>query len=122
MFSETDIISKAWLVKETVNLIVTPRKVSKIFLIGSYASGKANEESDLDYLVELEPVVTPGINLPRVSYPTPEQMDTTTDKFKRERIQVIYGTEEAQKSMKKPYREITGGVHGDTYSPDSSIS
>lgn len=117
MLSETDIISKAWLVAETVNLIVTPKKVKKIMLIGSYASGKADEWSDLDFLVELEPIITPGLNLPRVSYPTPEQMEATTDKFKHERIQVIYGTEDAQKSMKKPYRIITGGVHGDTHSP-----
>lgn len=108
MFGETDILSKAWLVREAVNLVLPPdMSVNRIFLIGSYAKGNSNEWSDLDLLVELNG---------KKKYPSWEQITAISKVINHRRIHVIYGTEEAQESLKRKkgclYRQIDlGGIH-----------
>lgn len=99
MFSESDITAKAWLVREVVNLVLQKNdlKVEKMFLIGSYAAGKPNDYSDIDYLVQLD---KPN------RYPTWSQIQEVHGKLNSKRIHVIFGTREAQDSLKTPYKEI----------------
>lgn len=113
MYSSTDIIAKAWMVTETVNLMIAPKKVGKIFLIGSYAAKTEDEWSDLDFLIQLDVNIQPGklYNLMGLLYPTAQQMYDINQAFKDENVHVIFGTEEAQKSMNKPYKELTGGIN-----------
>lgn len=107
MFDETQIRSKAWVVKEVVDFILSKDdlKVDKIFLIGSYATGKQDEWSDIDFLVQLIP------NKGRI-YPNWNQIQQIHTKIGTKRIHVIFGTEVAQKSMLNnrgdhyKYREI----------------
>lgn len=113
MYSEKDILTRAWLVKEIVNIALEKDKLSvdKIFLIGSYATGRATEWSDIDFLVELK-----GTRF----YPTWVQIQDIHEKLDTSRIHVIFGTEEAQISLKAKnenmhYRQIPlEGVHNDT--------
>jgi len=115
MFSETQIIAKSWLVKEVCNLVLLPYQLSvdKIFLIGSYANGNATNRSDLDYLVQLKG----GTRLGQY-YPAWKDI-LAIQKQLGNRVHVIFGREEAQKSLLqkhgKKYREIPqGGIYGVT--------
>lgn len=107
MFDESYIKSKAWIVREVVDLIMLPdsMKVEKIFLVGSYAQGRQDEWSDLDFLVQLKP------NNGKL-YPNWRQMNIIQERLSSPRIHLIYGQEEAQKSLlvkkgsKFAYREI----------------
>lgn len=74
--------------------------VNKIFLIGSYATNSANDWSDIDYLIELKGNKQVG----RI-YPSWQQIQEIHNKLSK-RIHVIFGTEEAQKKLNKPYKEI----------------
>lgn len=113
MYSETDIISKAWLVTETVNLMLSPKQlVHKVFLIGSYANGTADEWSDIDLLVQLKVADGKIYPIAQMFYPTAEQMHELNITFKPDRIHVIFGTEEAQRKLNKPYKELK---HGDSH-------
>ncbi len=111
MFSQSDIIAKAWLVCEICNQVLVKDNltVDKIFLIGSYANGNATSRSDIDYLVQLK-----GFKRPGMYYPSWEQMREIHEKLNTGRIHVIFGTEIAQKSLaekhNKQYREISQGV------------
>lgn len=102
MFSESDIIGKSWMVVEITNAILKKDSlvVHKIFLIGSYADNSANDWSDIDYLIELKGNKQVG----RI-YPSWQQIQEIHDKLSK-RIHVIFGTEEAQIKLHKPYREI----------------
>jgi predicted nucleotidyltransferase len=115
VFSNADIISKAWLVKEVVNLVLLPekREVDKIFLIGSYANGTQNHRSDLDFVVQVKGGYRPG-----QYYTTWENMEEIQRKV-GPRIHVILGTEEACKRLHEKhkdeiknysYKEIKQGV------------
>src|SRR4051794_2282928 len=55
MYSFEDIRAKSQLVRDSIDLVLAAKKMSvdRMFLIGSYASGRANEYSDIDYLVQL---------------------------------------------------------------------
>jgi predicted nucleotidyltransferase len=123
IFNEYQIKSKAWLILEVVNLILHPVEVSKIFLIGSYASGKQTEYSDLDFLVELiQPVEW---YKPRQWYPEKTKIDEITKKLDNKRIHVIFGSEQVAKSLHDKYkgktkdysyRQILGGLNAITRS------
>ena len=99
MFSNSDIQAKAWFVREVVNLVMQKNDlhVERIFLIGSYATGKPNDWSDIDYLVQL--------NKP-MKYPTWQQIQEVHTKLMSDRIHVIFGSEPVQQSLKTPYKEI----------------
>jgi predicted nucleotidyltransferase len=47
-------------IRGSINEIVVKYPIKKLSLFGSYAEGKANEESDVDFLVEFS---TPNISL-----------------------------------------------------------
>lgn len=112
MFSATDIIAKAWLVQETVNLMIAPKKVQKIFLVGSYAVNSQSEFSDLDFLVEISREKVKHVYQ---FYPEAKQILAVQAKFKPSRIHIIFGTEEAQRAMHKPFKEI---LNASTYQSD----
>src|SRR6266567_12888 len=109
MFTNTDIIAKAWLTIEIVNLELFSDKLSvdKIFLIGSYANGTMTSRSDIDFLVQLKGGTKVG-----EYYPTWKKIDLIQEKL-GPRVHVIFGREEAQKSLmekhNKKYREISQG-------------
>jgi predicted nucleotidyltransferase len=122
IFTETDIISKAWLTTEIVNLALMHehRLVDKIFLIGSYASGTQNNRSDIDFLIQLKGGMRPGLY-----YVTWEQQQELQRKL-GPRIHIIFGTEiSAQRLHEKHkndpktyvYREISQGriVYANTH-------
>ena len=99
MYSESDINAKAWLVREIVDLVLQKDglKVDKIFLIGSYAAGKSNDWSDIDYLVQLDKPMR---------YPDWYQIQEIHGQMNSERIHIIFGSKEAQESLKTPFKEI----------------
>jgi predicted nucleotidyltransferase len=107
VFDESQIRSKAWIVREIIDLVLQydNLKVEKICLIGSYAQGRQNEWSDLDFLVQLK------ANKGRL-YPTWQQVNLIHNRLGSDRIHIIYGTLEAQESLFKKegnrfkYREI----------------
>lgn len=109
MYSAFEIQSKAQLVRDAVNFVLRDlgMSVDRIFLVGSYAQGRANEYSDIDYLVQLR-----GGGRP-LSYPNFKQMMIIKKTIDNSRIHVIYGTLDAQESLKKKdpvryaYRELT---------------
>jgi predicted nucleotidyltransferase len=111
MYSNTDIIAKSWLVVEVTNQILAKRDllVDKIFLIGSYANGDATSRSDIDFLIQLK-----GFKRPGMYYPSWEEIEEIHKLLDTRRIHVIFGTEEAQKSLaekqNKQYREISQGA------------
>lgn len=74
-------------------------KVEKIFVIGSYAVQSAHEDSDLDFLVELDRQYKRKFprwtEIMRVQYKLPPK------------VHVIFGTEQAQQRTGRPYKEIT---------------
>lgn len=121
MYSETDIIATAWLVKEVVNLILGPEKLSvnKILLVGSYASGKADIHSDIDFLVELK-----GLRLfPKDTWQSLKDINLKLNKSK---VHIIFGTVEAAESLyqknkdnKKSYKyreiSLTGELNAATH-------
>jgi len=95
MFSEKEIITKAWLCKEITELVLLSKNITvdKIFLIGSYASKKQNEWSDLDFLIQLR-----GVKVGKI-YPSWDEILEIHAKLNTKRIHVIFGTEEAAKSL-----------------------
>lgn len=97
MYSKEEIRSKSWLVREVVNLVLYDfnLSVNKIYLVGSYASGRATDYSDIDLLVELK-----GGDRP-LTLPSWNQMQEIKRKLDNKRIHVIYGTQEAQKSLQQ---------------------
>jgi predicted nucleotidyltransferase len=114
MFRKEEIISKAWLVKEIIDLELHPLQVSRVFLVGSYAQNRATDRSDIDYLIELKG----GKRV--LTYPTWKQIQEINRKIDNKRIHCIYGTLEAQQSLyqKDPVRytyreikEITSVLH-----------
>jgi len=94
MFTKTDIIAKAWLLKETVNLVLQEEglSVERIFLCGSYASGKANSRSDIDFIVQLDKKV-----YPKDIWMSLQEINA---KINDRTVHVIFGTESAAKSLK----------------------
>lgn len=127
MFSEADIVAKAWLTIEVVNLVLIDegRTVDKIFLIGSYANGTQNHSSDLDFLVQLK-----GGSRPGLYYVNWDQANIIKRKLGN-RIHVIFGTELAaqrlhdkHKSEVKNYRykEISQGRIINAYSYSSNLT
>ena len=122
MWDESDILSKAWLVREAVNLVLpSDMSVNRIFLIGSYAKGNANEWSDLDLLVELNG---------KKKYPSWEQITEISKVINHKRIHVIYGCELTQESLRRKrgdkfaYREIcitTFGVNNGPFKQKAII-
>jgi len=107
MFDESQIKSKAFLVKEIVDLVMSldNMKVEKVLLVGSYARGEENEWSDIDFLVQLS-------KKDGRLYPTWKQIQLIHKKLGSDRVHVIFGTIEAQASLFKrkgekfKYREI----------------
>lgn len=97
MYSKEEIKIRSKLVIDAVNCVMTPRELSvdKIFLVGSYASNRANEYSDIDYLVQLKGGKRP------LTYPEFRECLKIKELINNSRIHVIYGTLEAQESMKK---------------------
>lgn len=106
MFDDTQIRSRAWIVKEVVDytLLRDNLKVEKMFLVGSYARGEQNDWSDIDFLIQLT-------NKGGLRYPTWQQVQYIHQQISS-RVHVIFGTEEAQKSLlekngnKYSYKEI----------------
>ena len=117
MWNEKEITAKAWLVREVVTLVLATDQLSvdKIFLIGSYASGKQDEWSDLDFLVQLN-----GGKKLGWKYPSWQQIKEIHMKMDNKRIHIIFGTKESaealyqkHKTEKKTYayRELNlGGI------------
>jgi len=95
VYSMVDIKAKSWLVREVVNVVLSDEglSVDKIYLVGSYASGRANDHSDIDYLVQLKGGKRPLL------YPTWNQMMKIREMVDSKRIHIIYGTLEAQQSL-----------------------
>jgi len=96
MFSESDIIAKAWMVKEVANIELAKEGlyVDKILLCGSYANGTASDHSDVDFIVQ-----TGGSKLP---YPKDvwSTLANITEKIKpQEKIHLIFGTLDAAESL-----------------------
>ena len=100
MFDRTDIVAKAWLTREVVNLALRKDnfEVDKIFLIGSYAQNKADEWSDIDFLVQLKDIKQQMI---KRYYPGWDKMQEVQQQLSKERIHVIFGNQEAQDSLFK---------------------
>lgn len=135
MYSETDIIARAWMVVEVVNMCMSPREVDKVFLIGSYAAGNATDWSDLDFLIELKQeqgvLNSEGKLVVKNYYPSWDKIKEIHKKIDNTRIHVIFGSEEAAKSLhekhkheKKPYiyRELKiGGLNASSHSPDLKV-
>jgi predicted nucleotidyltransferase len=101
MFSKQDIIAKGWLVKEIVDLILFDDllSVDKIFLIGSYASGKETAWSDIDFLIQLKGGKQIGLLFP--SWNKIQEMNT---KINNKRIHLIFGTEESAESLHEKHK------------------
>jgi predicted nucleotidyltransferase len=113
VFNQSEIIAKSWLTAEVVNLVLLPeqRSVDRIFLIGSYASGKENHRSDLDFLIQLK-----GGRSGQY-YVTWKQAEEI-QKQVGPRIHVVFGTYEAAERLHQKhknedknyaYKEITQG-------------
>ena len=123
MYTETDIIAKAWLATEIVNLVLFNDRLSveKVFLIGSYANGNPNSRSDIDFLIQLKGGTRPG-----QYYPTWKQIEEIHAKLDTRRVHVIFGREETQKSLfekhNKKYKEIFQGRIQRANSHSSSVS
>ena len=95
MWTNSDIIAKSWLIKEVVNAVLLGEmEVEKIFLIGSYASGKQTEKSDLDFLVQLRGKKS-HIGM---IYPCWDDIEEVQKRVGK-RIHVVFGTETATKSL-----------------------
>ena len=125
IFNESHIKSKARLVIDVINLVLTGKEeVDKIFLIGSYASGKQDESSDIDFLIQLKQPVE--WYKPRHWYPTWKQIEEIHKRLDTNRIHVIFGSVVAAESLHQKhkyekknyaYREIT---QGELYAPAHS--
>jgi len=108
MYTMEEIKIKSKIVIDVVNLILSYKDLSvdRIFLVGSYASGRANDYSDIDYLVQLKGGKRP------LTYPEFNDMLEIRKKLDNPRIHVIYGTQEAQQSkfnrdpIKYAYKEL----------------
>lgn len=105
MFNDYQIKSKAKLVVVITNLVLHPIEVDKIFLIGSYASGKQTVYSDLDFLVQLKQSVE--WYKPRNWYPEKKQIDEINTKIDSKRIHVIFGSERAAISLHEKNKHKT---------------
>jgi predicted nucleotidyltransferase len=97
------------MVKDIVDFVLNPLglSVEKMYLVGSYASGRANEYSDIDYLV----IMKGGKR--EYTYPEWKQIQEINQRIDNKRIHCIYGTNiEVQESLRKKnpvkfaYREI----------------
>ena len=128
MYSHKDIVARAWLVKEVVNSILLAEQltVDKIFLIGSYASGKQTEWSDLDFLIQLRG----GKQIGKL-YPDWKQIREIHAKLDSPRIHVIFGTQSAAESLYQKnknnskdysYKELTLGEIDHAYSYSATIT
>lgn len=97
MYTIQEIKLKSKLVRDVIEEHMSPKKlhVDDIYLIGSYASGRANEYSDIDYLVQLKGGVR------ELTYPDFNDILAIKKKINNERIHVIFGTINAQLSMCK---------------------
>lgn len=115
LFNESDIIAKAWLTKEVVNLVLAKDKleVDKVFLIGSYANKTATSRSDIDFLIQLKGGTRPG------QYYTTWENTLDIQKQLGRRVHIIFGTEIAAQRLHEKhkneiknyrYREISQGV------------
>ena len=102
MYSETDVTAKSWLVFEICNLVLESDGlwVDKIFLIGSYASGKQTVMSDLDFLVQLKS----SNQWVRVPIPSWEKITEINIKLDNPRIHVIFGSEESARSLHEKHK------------------
>lgn len=102
MYSESEIIAKSWLVTEICNLLLLPDKLSveKIFLIGSYAAGKQDEWSDLDFLIQLKS----SNPWHKIVIPSWKRIQEIHAKLDNKRIHVIFGSEEAARSLHERHR------------------
>jgi predicted nucleotidyltransferase len=126
LYSEQQIKTKAWLVVEIVNMMLLSEKLSvdKLFLVGSYASGKQTEWSDLDFVVVLKDELA-GLIKPRRLYPSWDMIEQINAKIDNNRVHVIFGSEEAVKSLHQKhrhekkdysYKQIQlGDIHAVTY-------
>src|ERR1700722_56613 len=86
------------MVKDIVDFVLNPlgQSVEKIYLVGSYASGRANEYSDIDYLV----IVKGGKR--EFTYPEWKQIQEINNRIDNKRIHCIYAVSiEAQESLCK---------------------
>lgn len=101
MFSKQDITAKAWLVKEVVELILFDDKLSvdKIFLIGSYASGKETPWSDIDFLIQLKGGTQIGHK-----FPNWKKILEMNQKINNKRIHIIFGTKESAASLHEKHK------------------
>lgn len=107
MYSNEEIIAKAWLVVDTVNLVLSLDSVSvqKIFLVGSYASNKQTEWSDLDFVVQLRDDLKTIHTIKRsVIFPTWEKIALINKRIDNKRIHVIFGTETSCKSLHQKHK------------------
>ena len=98
MYSMFEINSKAILARDAVNFVLKDLglSVDRIFLCGSYARGKANEYSDIDYLV----IVQGKEGSRPLTLPNWKQMMLIKQTIDNTRIHVIYGASiDAQKSL-----------------------
>lgn len=100
MYSAKDIIARAWLVKEITNSVLLPDElyVDKIFVVGSYASGKQTPFSDLDFLVQLKGGKQIGIVTPPW-----KKIQEINRKVNTPKIHIIFGTKEAAESLHKKH-------------------
>lgn len=98
MLTSKEIHDLADLATQMTNRILrisTEMRVNKIYLVGSYARGDQTDISDIDFLVELR----------NGTFPTWGQM-REIHKLLPENMHVIFGTLNAQKSLKLPYKEL----------------
>jgi predicted nucleotidyltransferase len=108
VYNDFEIRSKALLVRDAANYVLKDVGLSVvgIYLVGSYARGKVNEWSDLDFLV-----IVKGVK-PQ-TFPSWKQIQLVNQQIDNRRIHCIYGTDIAvQESLcqKDPvkycYKEI----------------
>jgi predicted nucleotidyltransferase len=98
IFTKSQILEKAGLVRDICNIVLFPKKVEKILLIGSYASGKQTDWSDIDLLIQL-----PRTEF-RIEYPSWEQIAEIHQKLGTNRVHVIFGTVECAESLHQKHK------------------
>jgi predicted nucleotidyltransferase len=110
VFSREDIRSKSYLVRDAVNFVLHDQgmSVDKIYLVGSYASNRQDDWSDIDYLVVLK-----GGKRSQ-TYPDWKTIQEINRVIDSKRIHCIYAVSlDAQKSLyqkdptKYAYQEIS---------------
>ena len=98
MFSRQEIIARSELVRDCVNMVLNPQGISvdKIYLVGSYASNRADDRSDIDYLV----LVMGGKRA--MTFPNWKEIEEINQKIDNPRIHVIFSVDiSAQESLRK---------------------